>query len=138
MGCHILDIYIRLQANHRNIGLSADVVKFLSQQLHFTRVNITTDNWFASSQLATDLLQKQITLLGTMRKNRGELPVEFVTGKGRSVASNYFGFSDRVYQLCHNYSVQKRTKRWPLAYFYNCLNIAGINSMVIFQAKFSQ
>ena len=45
---------------------------------------------------------------------------------------------DRVDQLCHNYSVQKRTKRWPLAYFYNCLNIAGINSMVIFRAKFSQ
>ena len=36
---------------------------------------------------------------------------------------------DRVDQLCHNYSVQKRTKSWPLAYFYNCLNIAGINSI---------
>ena len=24
---------------------------------------------------------------------------------------------DRVDQLCHNYSVQKRKKRWPLAYF---------------------
>ena len=43
----------------------------------------------------------------------------------------------RVDQLCHN-SVQKRTKRGPLAYFYNCLNIAGINSMVIFRSKFSQ
>ena len=43
-----------------------------------------------------------------------------------------------VDQLCHHYSVQKRKKRWPLAYFYNCLNIAGINSMVIFRSKFSQ
>ena len=43
---------------------------------------------------------------------------------------------DRVDQLCHNYSVQKRTKRWPLPYFYNCLNIAAINSLVIYQAKF--
>ena len=42
---------------------------------------------------------------------------------------------DRVDQLCHNYSVQKR-KRWPLAYFYNCLNIAAINALVIYQAKF--
>ena len=40
---------------------------------------------------------------------------------------------DRVDQLCRNYSVQKRTKRWPLAYFYNCLNIARINSMVTFR-----
>ena len=45
---------------------------------------------------------------------------------------------DRVDQLCHNYNVQKRTKRSPLAYFFNCLNIAGINSMVIFRAKLPQ
>lgn len=43
---------------------------------------------------------------------------------------------DKVDQLCHNYSELKRTKRWSLAYFYNCLNIAGINSMVVFWAKF--
>ena len=45
---------------------------------------------------------------------------------------------DGVEQLCQNYSVQKRTKRWPLAYFYNCLYIAVIDSMVIFRAKFPQ
>ena len=42
---------------------------------------------------------------------------------------------DRVDQFCHNYSAQKKTKRWPLAYFYSCLNIAGINSTVIFPSK---
>ena len=30
---------------------------------------------------------------------------------------------------------RRETKRWPLAYFYNCLNIAGINSQVVFTAK---
>ena len=174
------------QGNQRNVGLASDVVKILSSPLHFSGINITPDNWFTSSQLAADLLQKQITLLGTMRKNRRELPCEFATGKKGSVGSSLFGFSDRqtlvshvpkknkavvllstmhndnkvdketglpkmifnynatkaavdqVDQLCHNYSLQKRTKRWPLAYFYNCLNIAGMNSMVIFRAKFSQ
>ena len=178
--------YIGRQENYRNVRLSADVVKFLSKPLHFTEVNITTDHWFTSSQLTTDLIQKQITLVGTIRKNRPELLVEFVIGKGRSIESSYFGFSDkqtlvsyvsrknkavvslstmhndhkidedtglpdmildynatkaavdRVDQLCHNYSVQKRRKRWPLAHFYNCLNIAGINSTVIFRAKFPQ
>jgi len=37
-----------------------------------------------------------------------------------------------VGQLCHNYSVQMRTNRWPLAYFYNCLNLADINAQVVF------
>ena len=166
--------YLGRQGNQRNVGLASDVVKILSSPLHFSGINITTDNWFTSSQLAADLLQKQITLLGTMRKNRREIPCEFATGKRRSVGSSLFGFCDRqtlvshvpkknkavvllstlhndnkvdeetglpemildynvtkaavdrVDQLCHNYSVQKRTKRWPLAYFYNCLNIAGI------------
>ena len=178
--------YLGRQGNQRNFGLASDVVKILSSPLHFSGINITTDNWFTSSQLAADLLQKQITLLGTMRKNKREFSCEFATGKRRSVGSSLFGFSDRqtlvshvskknkavvllstmhnnnkvdeetglpkmildynatkaavdrVDQLCHNYSVQKRTKRWPLAYFYNCLNIAGINSMVIFRAQFSQ
>ena len=43
---------------------------------------------------------------------------------------------DRVDQLYHNNHVQKRTKRWPLPYFYNCLNVAAINASVIYQAKF--
>ena len=32
---------------------------------------------------------------------------------------------DRVEQFYHNYSVWKRTKCWPLAYFYNCLKYCG-------------
>ena len=179
-------LYIGRQGSQSNVNVSADVVKFLSQLLHFTGVNIITDNWFTNSQPATDLLQKQITLLGAMRKNRRELFIEFVTGKGKSVGSRYFSFSDRktlvwhvpkknkaavslltmhndkkidentglpdtivgynatktavyrVDQLCHNYSAQKKTMPRPLAYFYNCLKIAGINSKVIFRAKFLQ
>ena len=45
---------------------------------------------------------------------------------------------DRVDQLRHYYSVQKRTKRWPLTYFFNCLNISGINSHELFQAKYPE
>ena len=63
------------QGNQRNVGLSCDVVKFLSTLLHFSGVNATTDNWFSSSQLATDLLKKQITLMGTMRKTSENFPL---------------------------------------------------------------
>ena len=44
-------------------------MKFLSTPLHIPGVNLTTDNWFSSSQLSANLLQKQITLLETMRKS---------------------------------------------------------------------
>ena len=48
--------YIGRQGNQRNVGLLSDVVKFLSTLLHFSGVNVTTDNWFSSFQLAVDLL----------------------------------------------------------------------------------
>ena len=79
---------------------------------------------------------KAIVLLSTMQNDN---KVEEETGLPEMILdyNTTKAAVDRVDQLCHNYSVQKRTKRWPLAYFYNCLNIAGINNMVIFQSKFS-
>ena len=80
---------------------------------------------------------KAVVLLSTMHndnkvdKETG-LPEMVLDYKATRAAVN------QVDQLCHYYSVQKNTKRWPLAYFHNRLNIAGINSMVIFQSKFSQ
>ena len=62
--------YLGGQGNQRNIGLANDVVKTLFRPLNLFKINITTNNWFTSSQLAADLLQKQITLLGTIRKKR--------------------------------------------------------------------
>ena len=45
---------------------------------------------------------------------------------------------DKVDQLCHNYSVEKRTKRWPLAYFYNYLNTGKVNVLAVYQSKFPE
>ena len=45
--------YLGRQGNQRNVGLASDVVKILSSPLHFSGINITTDNWFTSSQLAS-------------------------------------------------------------------------------------
>lgn len=159
-------------------------MKKLVEPVHNSGINVTTDNWFTSAKLADDLLHKQITLLGTVRKNRQDVPPQFRAAKGRVTGSSLFGFCqkqalvsyipkkgkvvlllssmhdkkevnetsgkpvmildynktkaavDRVDQLCHNYSVQRRTKRWPLAYFYNCLNLAAINAQVFFISKF--
>jgi hypothetical protein len=39
---------------------------------------------------------------------------------------------DVVDQLCATYSCQRRTRRWPLAVFFALINIAGINSYVLY------
>lgn len=44
------------------------------------------------------------------------------------------GGIDTVDQLCNSYSVSRRTSRWPLAIFFSLLNIAGINTQIIYNA----
>ncbi|UYV63888.1 hypothetical protein LAZ67_2005892 [Cordylochernes scorpioides] len=39
-----------------------------------------------------------------------------------------------VNQMCGTYSVGRRTNRWPLCLFFDLLNVAGINSEIIFKS----
>ena len=42
------------------------------------------------------------------------------------------GGVDTVDQLCGNYSVSRRTRRWPLCIFFQVLNIAGVNGHIVY------
>ncbi|UYV74377.1 hypothetical protein LAZ67_11003281 [Cordylochernes scorpioides] len=39
-----------------------------------------------------------------------------------------------VNQMCGTYSVGRRTNRWPQCLFFDLLNVAGINSEIIFKS----
>lgn len=43
------------------------------------------------------------------------------------------GGVDVLDQMCHTYSAQRRTNRWPFAYFMNLINVGGIASFVIWR-----
>jgi len=70
------------------------VVLQLTEGLAGSGRNVTVDNFFCSLGLAQKLLKKKTTLLGTMRKNRKELPIELVNSSGREVLSSLFAFRD--------------------------------------------
>lgn len=40
---------------------------------------------------------------------------------------------DIVDKMCNQYNVTRNSRRWPLTIFFNLLNLAGINSLVIHQ-----
>jgi hypothetical protein len=45
------------------------------------------------------------------------------------------GAVDTVSQMCHQYSVRRSTKLWPLCVFYGMIDIATINVLIIWNEK---
>ena len=71
----------------------ADVVKRLSSIISGSGRNITVDNnWFASVDLANYLYERNLTLVGTIRKNKTQIPPEFTETKKKQPGSSQFGF----------------------------------------------
>ena len=80
----------------REVNQGERVVLSLTEEIQKSGRNITCDNFFTSIQLARKLLAKKLTIVGTMRKNRKELPPSFVVTKGRELFSTLFGFQEDV------------------------------------------
>lgn len=73
-----------------------DVVKRLAEPIYTTGRNITADNWFTDIDLVKFLQTKQLSYVGTIRKNKRQLPPDFVTNKQRQEKTSLFGFQKDV------------------------------------------
>uniref|UniRef100_A0A3B3RN32 PiggyBac transposable element-derived protein domain-containing protein n=1 Tax=Paramormyrops kingsleyae TaxID=1676925 RepID=A0A3B3RN32_9TELE len=56
--------------------------------------NITCANFFTSYDLGQELLRRKLTMVGTIRKNKPELPIEILQVKDRAPLSSKFAFTD--------------------------------------------
>lgn len=67
-------------------------VKELTRTIHGTNRNVTTDNWFTSIPLAKSLQLEpyKLTLVGTLRANKREIPEELKNNRIRQVGSSIF------------------------------------------------
>lgn len=161
-----------------------DIVLRLIEPVDGSGRNITTDNWYSSIPLATSLLDRNLTFIGTLKKNKKQIPPQFLADKSRPVNSSLFGFTkgmtmvsyvpkkskaviilttmefgreidestgekkkpamitfynstkggvDTNDQMCANYNVGPRTKRWPLAIFFHLINLSAINAYVVYK-----
>lgn len=86
-----------------------DIVNRLIRHLEGSSRNLTTDNWYTSYPLALSLLERKITILGTMRKNKREIPVEFLPHKTRAVTSSLYGFQKEATLV--SFVPKKKTNR---------------------------
>lgn len=79
---------------HKVSNSPAAIVKRLVEPLEKSNRNITFDNSYTSKDLAADLLKKGLTCLGTLKKNKREIPPEFLANKSRELKSSLFGFQE--------------------------------------------
>lgn len=179
------EVYVGKDSTPRHVPVAQYYCDKLTSSFQGTNRNLTMDNWFTSIDTAKMLLDKKITVVGTMRKNKKEIPESFLALKGREINTAMFCYSgeltllsfcppktkkkivlmlssmhqkgdepystdlpeiirfynatkggvDTLDQLCHRYSTNRKTRRWPLCLFYNLLNIVGYNSMVLLRGS---
>jgi hypothetical protein len=69
--------------------------RFLFVLIQGTGRKLTTDNWFTSIPLTLDLLKNdKLTLMGTLKKNKREIPPQFPNTQNRAINSAMFGFNE--------------------------------------------
>ena len=83
---------------------------------------------------------KAVLVLSTMEFGKD---IDEATGNKKKPSMITFynstkGGVDSNDQMCANYNVGRRTKRWPLAIFFHLINTSGVNAYVVYRnAKMS-
>jgi Transposase IS4 len=171
----------RPSSNERQVNVGERTVLDLVSSYKNSGKNVTTDNFFTSLQLGHILSTWNMTLVGTVRKNKRFLPFSMQPSRNRLLYSTNFAFSkeatlcsyvpkkkkavvmlstmhmtpmvedtetskpeiityynktkggvDNMDKLLGEYTCKRRTCRWPLALFYNCIDVAALAAYIIY------
>lgn len=174
-------IYTGKSASRGEVNQGERVVKHLAASFKGSGRNITMDNFFTTLSLAQHLLFWNLTIVGTLKRNKKYIPAEMTETKSRAINSLLFGYHenvticsyvpkkkktvillssmhhdvdatsgpnkkpdmihfynkiksgiDMIDKLVGRYSVRRRTNRWPLAFFYNIIDIAALAAYTIY------
>jgi hypothetical protein len=94
-----LEIYVGKQPEgpYQLSNSPADIVERMISLISGSGRNVTVDNWFTSIPLAMKLLKdNNLTLLGTIRKNKKEIPTQLVQTKIKAVTTSIFCFQKEM------------------------------------------
>jgi len=91
------EIYLGRQPGaDREVNQGSRVVKSLTKNWLRSGRNVVTDNFFTSVELAEDLYVDYTTLVGTIRKNKSDIPKQLTTKENREEKSSIFAFSGNL------------------------------------------
>jgi hypothetical protein len=105
-----LEIYAGAQPENTLFSVSnkpVDIVRRLSGTILNSGHNITADNRFSDISLAEELCDVGLSFVGTLKKNKVEIPMDFKDLKGREVNSSMFGFHKKCTLVSYVPKVKK-------------------------------
>ncbi|XP_047531408.1 piggyBac transposable element-derived protein 4-like [Vanessa atalanta] len=82
-----------LNSEERKASIPTQAVIRLCKPIYGSNRNITTDNWYSSLELLEALKNRGLTTVGTLKKNKREIPLAFLPQKDKVVDSSLFGFT---------------------------------------------
>ena len=97
--CYNASVYTGKIGDVPQLNQGQTVTLKLAEPIFKSHRNITMDNFFTSIPLTDEMQRQGLMLLGTLRKNKREIPSEFQPNRKRDVHSTLFGF-DTNKTLC--------------------------------------
>lgn len=82
-----------LTIEERKLLKPTQAVLQVAQPIMKTNRNITADNWFSSVELVQELQRRKLTYVGTLKRNKKEVPAEFLPNRTREVGCSLYGFT---------------------------------------------
>uniref|UniRef100_A0A1B6LUY7 PiggyBac transposable element-derived protein domain-containing protein n=1 Tax=Graphocephala atropunctata TaxID=36148 RepID=A0A1B6LUY7_9HEMI len=81
-----------LNEKEKNLSVPTQSLIKLCQPIQGSNRNVTADNWFSSLDGVEELEKRKLTYVGTLRKDKRAIPVEFLPNNERPVVSTLYGF----------------------------------------------
>ncbi|CAG4978689.1 unnamed protein product [Parnassius apollo] len=113
-------IYTGKDSTPRELPVAEYYALELSNSIHGSNRNITHDNLFTSIPAAEKLLTKNVTTVGTMKRNKTEIPTHFLETTNRLKNTSMFAVHDELTLLSYvppKLSKGKKEKR-DYAFYY--------------------
>ncbi|KAK9744263.1 Transposase IS4 [Popillia japonica] len=132
--------------NTVGLPLSNYYVKELTKTIRGSKRNVTMDNWFTSVPVAEALLKPSynLTIVGTIRKDKPQVPPEMICSRNRTVGTTMFCFdkektlvsfkanNKKIVSLLSTMhqegSIHPETSKPEIIHFYNSTK-SGVDSL---------
>lgn len=80
----------------KTLSIPTQSVVRLCKPTEGTNRKVTADNWFLSLEVVDELCKRKLTYVGTLKKDKRCIPVEFLPNNYRPITSTLYGFKNEL------------------------------------------